>query len=106
MSRWIALGLLVLLATLQLKLWVSGGMRDVWRLQQEVLVQTHRAEERKQRNDVLTAEVLDLKTGQEAIEERARAELGMVGSGETFYQLIEAPTAATAQSAEVAQNLK
>ncbi len=106
MSRWIALGLLVLLATLQLKLWVSGGMRDVWRLQQQVEVQTKRAEDRKQRNDVLTAEVLDLKTGQEAIEERARAELGMVGHGETFYQLIEAPAAATPTSAEVAHNLK
>ena len=81
-------------------------MREVWRLQQEVEAQSERANDRKQRNDVLTAEVLDLKTGQEAIEERARAELGMVGSGETFYQLIEAPTAANSQSAEVAQNLK
>jgi cell division protein FtsB len=91
MSRWLALALLMLLAGLQLELWVTGGMRDVWRLEKAVAEQAHRTEQAQQRNAQLTAEVIDLKTGQEAIEERARAELGMVGMGETFYQVIDTP---------------
>lgn len=88
-SRWVSLLLLVLLAGLQVKLWVSGGMRDVWRL--EAAVELQRVENLKQqhRNEQLAAEVADLKEGAEAIEERARSELGMVKNDEVFYQVVE-----------------
>ncbi|NJR44049.1 cell division protein FtsB [bacterium] len=102
MSRWIALSLLVLLAALQLELWVAGGMREVWRLEAALSVQMERVAESQQRNQQLNAEVMDLKTGQEAIEERARAELGMVGTGETFYQVIETPAQSDGSRKDVA----
>ena len=92
-SRWVSLLLLVLLAGLQVKLWVSGGMRDVWRL--EAAVEQQRVENLKQqhRNEQLAAEVADLKEGAEAIEERARSELGMVKNDEVFYQVVEGSVA-------------
>ena len=88
-ARWVSLVLLLMLAGLQLKLWVSGGMRDVWRI--EVAVRHQETENAKQqaRNEQLAAEVSDLKKGAEAIEERARSELGMVKNDEVFYQVIE-----------------
>ncbi len=88
-ARWVSLILLLMLAGLQLKLWVSGGMRDVWRI--ELAVRHQEAENAKQqaRNEQLAAEVSDLKEGAEAIEERARSELGMVKNDEVFYQVIE-----------------
>jgi cell division protein FtsB len=88
-ARWVSLVLLLMLAGLQLKLWVSGGMRDVWRI--ELAVRHQEAENAKQqgRNEQLAAEVSDLKEGAEAIEERARSELGMVKNDEVFYQVIE-----------------
>lgn len=48
-----------------------------------------KVKEKKERNDVLYAEVLDLRKGQEAIEERARYELGMIKKDETFFQMLE-----------------
>ena len=99
-ARWVSLVLLLMLAGLQVKLWVSGGMRDVWRI--ELAVHNQVAENAKQhaRNEQLAAEVSDLKEGAEAIEERARSELGMVKNDEVFYQVIEAngPMEATAPS--------
>ncbi len=89
-ARWVSLVLLLMLAGLQLKLWVSGGMRDVWRI--ELAVHNQEEENAKQQalNEQLAAEVNDLKEGAEAIEERARSELGMVKNDEVFYQVIEA----------------
>lgn len=48
--------------------------------------------ELQRKNDFLAAEVLDLRTGTEALEERARSDLGMIKSDETFFQVIEAPS--------------
>jgi cell division protein FtsB len=93
-SRLVALVLLIVLVLLQVKLWVGdGGWREVEQL--EVSVATQRTENRKleQRNAALEAEVDDLKQGQAAVEERARAELGMIKPGETFYRVVE-PTPA------------
>lgn len=90
MLRYVALILLILLLGLELKLWTGdGGMRDVWRLQQRLDEQRKENARLKQRNDALAAEVQDLKSGKEAIEERARSELGLIKPGEVFYQIVE-----------------
>jgi len=82
--------LILLLLILQYKLWFGdGNMREVWQL--ESTIETQKAENQKlrDRNVALEAEVKDLKQGLEAIEERARNELGMIKKDETFYQVIE-----------------
>ena len=89
-ARWVSLMLLLMLAGLQLKLWVSGGMRDVWRIELAVRHQEGENAKQQARNEQLAAEVSDLKEGAEAVEERARSELGMVKNDEVFYQVIEA----------------
>jgi cell division protein FtsB len=87
--RIIAAVLAVLVLALQYRLWVSdGGMREVWRLRDEVAAQRAENEKLKERNRTLVAEVQDLKQGTTAIEERARTDLGMVGNSETFYQVM------------------
>jgi cell division protein FtsB len=82
--------LVVLLLYFQFKLWVGdGGIPDVMHVQNEV--DNAKIEEKKlqERNKALAAEVRDLKQGLEAIEERARNELGMIKDDETFYQIIK-----------------
>lgn len=64
-------------------------MREVWRLRDNIAAQKVENEQLRQRNLALEAEVRDLKQGMEAIEERARSELGMIKKDETFYQVIE-----------------
>jgi cell division protein FtsB len=92
MLRIVALILLVLLIALEVKLWAGqGGMAEVWRLEKSVAEQQRENEALKARNDALAAEVEDLKSGTEAIEERARSELGLVKPGEKFYQVVEPP---------------
>ena len=82
--------LIVLLLILQYKLWFGdGNMREVWKLQAAIEEQKKENEKLRERNAALEAEVQDLKQGMEAIEERARSELGMIKKGETFYQIIE-----------------
>lgn len=86
----LALILLALLAGLQYYLWVGdGGVVKVRELKDAIEVQKGENRRLKERNSALEAEVLDLKQGFEAIEERARSELGMVREGETFYQVVE-----------------
>lgn len=88
--RIVRIGLLALLAVLQYQLWVGGGsVPFVWRLQQEVQAQRLENVRLAERNESLIAEVVDLKQGLEALEERARAELGMVKPGETFFRVVE-----------------
>ena len=87
---WLALGLLILIGALQLKLWAgAGGMPEVWRLRGRVDTQRAENDRLRERNAALEADVQDLKTGHEAVEERASSELGMVKRGETFYQVVE-----------------
>lgn len=88
--KWGVAILIFILLMLQYRLWVGdGGIPEVLQLQQEV--STIQAEKLKleERNQALHAEVSDLKKGLDAIEERARSELGMVGKDETFYQIIQ-----------------
>ncbi len=88
-----ALGGLLLL--LQYPLWFgSGGIVSLWQLQQEIRIQQAENAQLRERNQTLTAEVSDLKSGYDALEERARRELGMVKKGEVFYQVIERPARA------------
>ena len=84
-------GILVLLfVLLQYDLWVGeGSLASAWRLQQSVQTQQQENDRLKDRNAVLAAEVVDLKQGLDAIEERARNELGMIKEGETFIQVVE-----------------
>jgi cell division protein FtsB len=86
--RILILALAGMLVLLQARLWISdGGLREVWRLTTEVERRTEENGKLAARNAALEAEVLDLKQGVAAAEERARTELGMIQSGETFYQI-------------------
>ena len=81
--------LLLLLVLLQYKLWLGEGcFSDVRRLQQKVTEQEQENSRLEQRNRQLEAEVEDLRQGYDAIEERARSELGMTKEGEEFYQVV------------------
>ncbi len=82
--------LLALLALLQLRLWLGNeSMLAVWHLESAIEAQRLENGRLGQRNARLAAEVEDLKAGLEAVEERARQELGMIGHDETFYQFVE-----------------
>jgi cell division protein FtsB len=82
--------LAVLFIGLQYKLWLEpGGLTEVKKLQQKISAQTDQNQQLMQRNQHLLTEVHDLKSGQAAIEEHARNDLGMVKPGETYYQIIE-----------------
>lgn len=88
--KWILPILLLLLAALQYRLWVGeGSYAEVARL--EAAIERQRAENDKmrERNRVLSVEVRELKNGLDAIEERARLEMGMIKEGEAFYMLVE-----------------
>jgi cell division protein FtsB len=81
--------LLVVFMLLQAKMWFGeGGYRDVKRLSQRVEEQAKENESLALRNQELQAEVEDLRQGLQAIEERARSELGMVKEDEEFYQVV------------------
>ena len=88
--RWVAGLLALLLVGLQLRLWSDeGGLPEVWRLEAAVAERRAANAELAERNRALRAEVEDLKRGLDAIEERARSELGMIGEGETFFLLVD-----------------
>jgi len=86
----IALVLLILLIWLQYKVWLQdGGIPEVVQLQEEVEEVKTEVQKLSDRNLSLDAEVKDLKKGLDAIEERARSEMGMIKEGEVYYQVIE-----------------
>ncbi len=88
--RLLAVALVLLIAAIQTPLWFGkGGWLRVFELRREVQAAQAHNEQLRQRNAALEAEVRDLKTGHEAVEERARSELGMIKQDEIFYQLIE-----------------
>jgi cell division protein FtsB len=87
--RFVNATLLALFVLLQFKLWFGdGGVREMHQIGR--LVEAQAAENRAllERNKTLAAEVRDLKEGTEAIEERAREELGMIGQDEEFIQVV------------------
>ena len=82
--------LVVLLCLLQYRLWFGdGNLQEVARLHHSVDELRQQAQKLDQRNQALQADVMDLKQGMEAIEERARQDLGMIQQDETFFQIIE-----------------
>lgn len=90
----------LILVLLQYRVWVSDqGLREVSRLAAAIKAQAAANVAQRDRNRQLAAEVNDLKGGLSALEERARSELGMVGSSETFYQVVTAGTPAPAAPA-------
>jgi cell division protein FtsB len=93
-TRLVLVCLATLLIVLQWRLWMSDdGWSEVVRLRNSVSVQQIENERFAQRNARLQAEVSDLKSGFEALEERARADLGMVRNNESFYLFVPAPAA-------------
>jgi cell division protein FtsB len=89
--KWLAAALAVVLILLQYRIWVSdNGVRQVERLRQAVATQQAEDAQLTERNRQLAAEVRDLKTGMDALEERARSDLGMIARNETFYQVVPA----------------
>ncbi|WP_461482197.1 cell division protein FtsB [Porticoccus sp.] len=88
--RWLLIFLSLLLLLLQYQLWLGeGGLAKKLTLERQVAEQQQRNEGLEQRNQILVSEVVDLKEGQESIEERARTDLGMIKEGETFYMVVE-----------------
>jgi cell division protein FtsB len=86
--NWPTLVLVVLIALLQYPLWLGkGGWLRVWDYDRQLQAQRELNQKLEQRNAGLDAEVRDLKSGFEAIEERARYELGMIKEGEIFVQV-------------------
>jgi cell division protein FtsB len=88
--KTLAVALATMLVALQYPLWIGkGSWMRVWELDRQVAAQREINVRLKARNDALDAEVRDLKQGQDAIEERARLELGMIKNDEVFYQVVK-----------------
>src|SRR6202008_3849769 len=89
LMKWLAAALALVLILLQYRIWVSdNGVRQVEHLRQAVAAQQAEDAQLAESNRQLAAEVRDLKTGMDALEERARSDLGMIARNETFYQVV------------------
>ncbi|HLU07805.1 MAG TPA: septum formation initiator family protein [Woeseiaceae bacterium] len=87
--RWIIVVLALAALAMQGQLWFSeDGYRKTRDLRQAVTEQILQNASLKARNDALEAEVVNLKQGRDAAEERARTDLGLIGGSETFYQVV------------------
>jgi len=85
----IASVLFILLLFFQAQLWFGGhGIFQLWSLRTSIEEQQSVNESLAERNERLNAEVHELKNGREALEERARSQLGFIKEGEEFYRLI------------------
>lgn len=90
MIKFLTTVLALMFLTLQYQLWLGAdSVRVLKLLDVEVEAQRSVNDELVDRNRLLEIEVLDLKNGFEAVEERARSELGMIGEGETFYLIVD-----------------
>jgi cell division protein FtsB len=89
MMRWLTPLLIALIVLLQYPLWFGeGGFLRLWDLGGEVATQQELNGKLRVRNETLSAEVRDLKEARDAIEEQARAELGMIRSDEVFVRVV------------------
>ena len=90
--RVLTFTLAVLLVAIQYPLWLGkGGWVRVWEHDRQLAAQREKNDALQARNAALDAEVRDLKQGLEAVEERARFELGMVRQDEVFFQIVDRP---------------
>lgn len=88
--RTLTLILAALLLLIQYPLWLGkGGILRVWEMERQIEAQKQTNDKLQTRNTALDAEVRDLKQGLEAIEERARNELGMIRKDEVFFQVVD-----------------
>lgn len=93
--RLLAIALAALVLLIQYPLWLGkGGVLRVWEMERQIEVQREVNGKLQVRNAALDAEVHDLKQGLEAVEERARSELGMIRRDEVFFQVLEGDAAA------------
>ena len=100
--RLLAIVLAALVLLIQYPLWLGkGGVLRVWEMERQIEVQREVNGKLQVRNAALDAEVRDLKQGLEAVEERARSELGMIRKDEVFFQVLEGD-AATAKPSQPA----
>jgi len=92
--KMLTLALAALIVLIQYPLWLGrGSWFRVWEVDQQIRAQRETNRQLQTRNYTLEAEVRDLKVGLEAIEERARSELGMIRQDEIFFQVLEAAPA-------------
>ena len=88
--RVLTLTLAALIVLIQYPLWLGkGSWLRVWEVDQQIRAQRDTNRQLQARNSALEAEVRDLKVGLDAIEERARSELGMIRQDEIFFQVLE-----------------
>ncbi len=99
--KWVALTLLVVLTSLQYRIWFGqSSFREI--KQQEARVELVKSEnaELALRNQKILAEIHDLREGTDAIEERARYQLGMIKEGETFFRILDSREGARQESSQ------
>ena len=88
--RWLLVILLVLLSGLQYRLWVGeGSLAHRAELNRQLQDQEHENSALRKRNALIATDVQSLKSNLNAIEEKARADLGMIKQGETFYLVVD-----------------
>jgi cell division protein FtsB len=96
----LTLTLAALIVLIQYPLWLGrGSWFRVWEVDQQIQAQRDANRRLQARNNALEAEVRDLKVGLDAVEERARSELGMIRQDEIFFQVLEAAQPARPQTA-------
>ena len=88
-TRMFTFLLILILALMQYQLWCGqGGIKDMWHLERVIAIADIQNAHMLEQNAVLLADVQDLRSGDEAVEERARNNLGMIRPGEHFYQIV------------------
>lgn len=105
--RIVTLILVALLLLLQYPLWLGrGGWLKVWDLHHQLEAQQQVNGQTETRNALLDAEVRDLKQGTDAIEERARSELGMIKADETYFQILDETANSTTEKLAAASAVR
>jgi cell division protein FtsB len=90
MSKLLTISLILVLIIFQYRLWFqSDGIIDMIRVKKQLSLQMQENEQLKKRNQLLLQQVERLQNNNEAVESRARHELGMIKKGETFYQVVK-----------------